>query len=593
MIMINKWLIAILALTIQMAAAQDVKVVSSIEEDEAYENMVLKGTVTVTHNQQDKVDTQSFLMEDKHLLVELIDTIKISPADPLQISIFRFNLPGKPKGLHVLPSVSVKVAGKRYQSPMSSFEVQGQADSKPAKPMKPASQQAPTNAPASVARTSSRTNVLLKLDAVAEGKMPLYPGQRAKLLYRYYFNEDIELTSELLPLLDADGLIKVGEKEIKDYTKDGMNIREISQEVEADKPGSYSFGPSVIEGYAYEIIGGKRRYTSAKIKYEAPVVVVTVSPFPADGKPASFNGAVGSAFQFKVSLLTDSLVSVGDEIALSVDISGSDNIKNVPLPEICCQPGFSGFFRMDDLPPVGEMHGEAKNFVVRMRPLTEKIHEIPSIEFSFFDPHTSQYKILRSSAIPITVKPLPSAAQKVSTMPEHAASLPENKKAEYASSMPEPIEIETIFSLETADLHNKPFGNWWVLGLIPVGIAMLMYQIQLKEFLARQQTLVKPKTSQDLLKEVSKLPAGSQAYFSQIVHALKTALFERKLLSSVDVSAENMPEEGVAGEVRRFLLSIEERRFAGHTQKSDDQWLPKAEELWNKIQGSTVPQKEV
>jgi hypothetical protein len=142
--------------------------------------------------------------------------------------------------------------------------------------------------------------------------------------------------------------------------------------------------------------------------------------------------------------------------------------------------------------------------------------------------------------------------------------------------------------LETADLHNKPFGNWWVLGLIPVGIAMLIYQKQLQEFLARRQTLVKTKTSQDLLKEASKEPPGSQAYFSGITHALKIALVEKQFLPSVDVSAEKLPDNGIVGEVRRFLLSIEERRFAGYAGKSDDQWMSKAEELWRKIQSASA-----
>jgi hypothetical protein len=426
------------------------------------------------------------------------------------------------------------------------------------------------------------------LDALAEGKMPLYPSQRVKLIYRYYFNEDIELTSELLPLLDADGLIKVGEKEIKDYTKDGINIREISQEVEADKPGSYSFGPSVIEGYAYETVGSQRRYTSAKIKYEAPAVVVTVSPFPTEGKPASFNGAVGSGFQFKVSLLTDSNINVGDEIALSVDISGGDNIKNVPLPEICCQPGVSGFFRMDDLPPVGELHGQSKNFVVRMRPLTEKIHEIPSIEFSSFDPHTAQYKVLRSAPIPIVVKALPSKVPA-----KNEAEKPEEKQKGQISNDVEPIEIQTIFSLEPADLYNKPFGSWWVLGFIPFGIALLIYQSQVKEFLALRQVKVESKTSQDLLKEVHKQPQGSSSYFSAIVHALKVALVEKHMITSPDVTTEQLSQKGVVGEVRSFFLNMEERRFAGHDEKRDDQWLSKAEELWKKIQGLPEVNHEV
>ena len=159
--------------------------------------------------------------------------------------------------------------------------------------------------------------------------------------------------------------------------------------------------------------------------------------------------------------------------------------------------------------------------------------------------------------------------------------------------MVEPIEIETIFPLEAADLHNKPFGNWWVLGLIPFGIALLIYQNQLKEFLALQQTAVKVKGSHELLKEAYGHPQGSQAFFSAIIHALKTALVENSLLASPEISIEKLPDEGIVGEVRRFFLNIEERRFAGHAEATDDQWLPRAEELWKKVQNQAVAGKGV
>jgi len=552
------------------AQSDSVSVTAEIDSYQAYENHPIPGLISITHDQKDKVDTNSFRMEDKPLAVDFVKQVKFSPNSSIVLSIYSFQLPAKPAGLYSLPEISVQVGGKKYQSIMSSYQIEAATPAAAVPSTTPTqaqtsvpqssgkSQQAPSTVPAP--SSPSSTQPVLRLEAGVDGKASLYPGQRTKLFYRYYFRGDIALTEEKLPLLDAEDLIKIGKVESKNYAEGDLSVNQISQEVEAVKPGKLSFGPSVVEGYAYlEDALGRRKYLAPKLTSEAPLVIVTVLPFPEKGKPASFNGAVGK-YTFKASLSSSSTMDVGDEISLSLEIAGKGNLNSVPFPDIDCQPGFSGFFRLSDLPPEESIQGDTKTAKYKLTPLTAFIKEIPSVEFSFFDPEDSQYKILHSAPIPITVRP--SIQPPVPNLDKATIPTENGVKKETKVYPPAPIEIEGIFLLRSSDLHPRIFGTWLSLAILPLGIAILAYQFILGSYLAAMRQKLKAKTSSELLDEAFMQPKGSPEYFELIGKSLKTALVESGSLSSVDIPSEDLPEKGPAGEVRQFLMDIEERRFS-------------------------------
>lgn len=585
--MVNKiisFLIAtILVSVVLTAATSDIYITSAIDEYSAVENQPLKGTITVTHDLSDKVDTSSFLLDKKPLKVEFTQDVKISSSSPIVISYYSFEIPPQPPGLYVLPEVSVKIEGNSYRSVMSSYQVKAAGESRTSPPSQPpptqpAQPSPPANAPITPS-TPKPTPVtpILRLEASVEGNKPIYPGQKAKFVYRFFFNTSIDLTKEVLPLLDAEGFIKDGDKESKDYTQNNLTVSEVSQAVIAGKPGDYPFGPSTIEGYDYSKDSkGKPVYTSSKLTAEAPAMTVTVAPFPNKGKPVSFNGAVGD-FQLKTSILSPSDLTVGDEITLSIDISGKGDLNAVKLPDIFSQPGFSGFFRMSDLPPVGTIKGDVKNYVVHMRPLTEAVKEIPSIELSFLDPTTSSYQAVHSKPIPITVKETQSVPVKSLDQQQKAPAIPEK------GYHPSPIEIQSIFTLSSKDLYNLILGTWWALGIIPFGIALLIYQRTVRDFLEKMQKEVKVKSSNDLLKEALQQPKGSSKYFELLNNALKLRLVENGLTPAADIPNDKIPKEGLPGEVRSFLNEIDENRFAGEKEIAFNDLESKANALFERL----------
>lgn len=245
----------------------------------------------------------------------------------------------------------------------------------------------------------------LILEASANPNAPLYPGQRVKFTYRIYYMGDIQLTKEQLPLLKVEEMKKLGSLETKETKKGPYSVQEISQEMRVIVPGTYSLGPSSIEGFILGYESGNPELVKMPVHAEALPVTVEVLPFPEEGKPVTFNGAVGQ-FIMQLQLLSPSQTRVGDPVRLELSIIGTGELDTVSLPNIFCQPGFSGFFQKENLPPAEKGGKTEKTFQMEMHAVSPFIKEIPKIEFSYFDPYTKKYNTLTSSPIPLIVQPL-------------------------------------------------------------------------------------------------------------------------------------------------------------------------------------------
>ena len=542
---------------------EDVKVTAGIDQ-EGVIGMTMKGTITVTHDKSLKVDTDSFKIGKESLKVEFLKEIRISSESPLVITLYNFSITPTQSGLQNLPEISVLVGNKVYRSFTTTYKVD---------------EQKATSTP-----SSGESSVVLKFENIVDGKTILYPGQRLRVGYRFIFNYSIDLTKEEVPLLDAKGFQKIGGKEAKDFTQDNLNYLEATQVIQAIEPGEYQFKPGLIQGRAYTLNRlGKKELADTENRSETDPLTITVLPFPENGKPTSFNGAVGDAFSFTTTLLTPGEMTVGDKITLLIKISGERDPATVPMPEVCCQPGYSGFFRLSDLPPTEETTDKTKTFKVEMRPLTALIKEIPALEFSYFNPEKESYISLRSDPIPIKVSLL-------STNGEEELTAPINEKQEILDEHPgearyhsEAIEIEGVVLLTSQDLENKTFGTWWTLLIIPLGIGALFLQIHMRRFMLEKKRHIKLKQSQELFQEAFHQKPGTPPFFHLLQEAFLLRLVERGDIASTETPPEKIPDQGPAGEVRAFLHLIEEKRFGGKEEVPEKLFLEKAKHLFEEL----------
>ena len=109
-----------------MAAVEDnvliysdsVQVTSEISSWEILtKNHPIKGTLTITHNDNLKIDAASAKIGNDPLQVKLVSEVILSPTSKLSLSIYEFELKGMEVGNYNLPPISVKVGNKVYQAP--------------------------------------------------------------------------------------------------------------------------------------------------------------------------------------------------------------------------------------------------------------------------------------------------------------------------------------------------------------------------------------------------------------------------------------------------------------------------------------------
>jgi len=573
-----KTFIFLMLMTFTLNGSQ-VIVTSEMNYTQLYSGRPLTGSITITHDKNEAVDLNSFKLGTKPLTVSFLNDVQMSNTSPLIVSLYSFEIPTLPKGLHVLPQVFVKVGDKVYKSYSSSFQVfaaQGVNTSAP-----PVEQQ-PASAPLQTSDASLWEEVPeLLLVAKVDGPTKLYPGQQTKFVYKYLYRGHINLTKEMIPLLEGVGLKKVGDKLIADYVENNLNVSEFSQIFEAESPGNFIYGPSIIEGLAYqENSNGEKIFASTPLRSEAPPVAIEVLPFPQKGKPASFNGAIGT-YTFNASLKNSDSATQGEKIVLLLEMSGHPNfISTVKAPDLNLQPGFSGIFKPSDLPPISSMVNNTKQFLVELKPLSSFVKEIPLIEFSSFEPVTTKYIVLRSPPIPLNVLKTNRANADNITSKTNEQEIQMDKEIKIPGS----IQISGIFPLVSSDLQNNFFGTYWNLLFIPAFAVLLLTEWNLKNEWLSKKPVIKELSSEEIFKSALQTEAGSPDFYRLLQKTFITALHERGSLLSSDIEPENLEKTGLQGDVRIFLTKLDEVRFSGN-KKFSQAIISSAKELYSKIKG--------
>lgn len=479
-----------------------------------YEGQDIKGTIIVIHMLKQKIDESSFRMNGAPMKVEPMKTANERLSPGLVISRYSFTIPKKPAGLYQFPSIKVNVGGLEISSVPVSFEV--------------------------IRAVSSNA---FRLQALVQNIPPFYPGQKITVQYRIYFHEPIELIKEDLPLLYVPGLRGVGAPKVKTFVQGEDTVQVISQEIVAPMAGTFEVPPSHLMGYVYkEGSDGQPIRTSTLLKASAPGFSITVTPFPEVGKPSSFVGAIG-LFHYQAHLLGSNRVLLGDMVKLEIIVSGQGDLDTVILPNIKQQKGFQDF-RFNGIPSIGKVENNEKRFVVELRPITTAIKDIPPIEFSSFDPLSKSYVVGHTAAIALTVRS--NGQQPIVPVQENVPA-----KTEICENRP-------LLSTDFEDHAIDPTAIFFAIAAL---IVALVSQFLLKKFL--QIGTPKEVRSRDLFYNALRLKTKPSQCVPLIQQALLLRLYEVGYTSQITYVPQELSKEGLQGEVRRFLESIEQKRFTG------------------------------
>ncbi|MBS0635965.1 MAG: BatD family protein [Verrucomicrobia bacterium] len=536
----------LLLLTLGLDAA-DMPARISVQIAATFQNSPIVGMIAITRTNSQMVDESSFSIDGKPLSVKKIGDSEpagkaANDADTLILSKYSFEMPAKPRGLYLLSPVKVKVGNSIISSPAVTFEVAG----------------------------STSTNELL-LEARVVEKGPFYPGQKVTFQYSISFRNPIQLTKEKLPLLEFSGFRTVGAPKIDNLSQGDSTVQLISQQAVAIDPGVFNSGPSNIEGYIFgQDIYGNKVVSQTMIEADAPNVQVTVLPFPKEGMPPSFNGALG-VFYWKVRSVGSTNITVGEKITLEVTVSGSGDYDTVHFPDLSLQKGFKDVFRLSDLAPVGEMKDGQKRFTVNMRPIVSGITLIPSIQFSSFDPISKTYVVKQSDPIVITVKP----GKRAEIEPPNMDGMPPAVL---------PIEVQGNIMLGQDNSHARHLQNILLFYTVLFLAAALAAQHLFKRMWLESRA--KSGKSRDIILEAIKQKSDPGTCCKLLRKALLLRLYEVGITPTLVEHPEELKTDGLEGDVRTLLLSIEEKRFTGlETQIEIKEIINDATQLYYRMKG--------
>ncbi|MBC7903210.1 MAG: protein BatD, partial [Gemmatimonadaceae bacterium] len=177
-------------------------------------------------------------------------------------------------------------------------------------------------------------------------------------------------------------------------------VRFVKLEIE---PGNRSGMEQLLQEYMNGMVEGKPE--EHVITLSSKPVTIKVLPLPEEGRPADFDGAVGS-FSFKSSLLRQS-VTPNETATMQVELNGEGNLPLINEPSVKWPSGLEGFqsrVTENTDKTVSPIRG-LKLFSFPLTAAKTGLYTLPSVSFSYFDPKAKAYKSLKTDSLTLIVKP--------------------------------------------------------------------------------------------------------------------------------------------------------------------------------------------
>ncbi|MBI3881962.1 MAG: protein BatD [Verrucomicrobia bacterium] len=145
-------------------------------------------------------------------------------------------------------------------------------------------------------------------------------------------------------------------------------------------------------------------YDSRPLTLTSETPTLRVLPLPTNGAPADFTGSVG---QFTLTMTAaPTNVAVGDPVTLKIRVAGKGSLDAITLPSFENWQNFRAYPPTMKVEPADDLgiQGE-KQFEVVVLPLSQSVHALPPLAFSFFDPETRGYRTATAPPVKLTVRP--------------------------------------------------------------------------------------------------------------------------------------------------------------------------------------------
>ncbi len=308
---------------------------------------------------------------------------------------------------------------------------------------------------------------------------------------------------------------------------------------------------------------------------------VKVLPLPG-GAPASFSGAVGSNFQFKVSVDKTELKS-NESVSLKINLQGNGNLKIIDKIKIQFPASFEVYDPKISHNITNTSAGSKGNNIYEYLIIPREAGEytIPAIEFGYFDVASKTYKTLTSEEFKFKIAKGDSNQNLI-----NSSGVNKELVKELGSDIRFISQNDFILQLK----DNSFFGSlgfylFYIISILLFGIVLLVLRQRLKY--TKNISLLKNKRAARMSQKRLKLAEAcmkkgeKQAFYDEVIKALWGYLSDKLNIPVASLSRESAREALQAQEINdvfidEFMQVIDNCEFAkyapvgGHEQIGQD-----------------------
>ncbi len=240
----------------------------------------------------------------------------------------------------------------------------------------------------------------VKIDLKASQET-VYVNQQILLTSSIYLRTNLTQNPSYSPP-DTTGFLAINlptDKQLHEVTMNGIKYmaQDFKTALFPTTAGNFTIGPGTLVAQTSPFNSPQTIKTNQlKIK---------VLPLPDHGKPGNFSGAVGN-YQMDVTL-KQKQIERGQPIQITAKIQGRGNIQTIAEPVSSLPTEFKKLSSTGKEDLIKDKNGisGSKSFDIVLIPLKEGNFNLPSFEFSYFDPVKKEYRILKSRELSVTILP--------------------------------------------------------------------------------------------------------------------------------------------------------------------------------------------
>lgn len=324
-------------------------------------------------------------------------------------------------------------------------------------------------------------------------KNEIYQGEVVPLFAKLYIPREAQFNSSprLIEIEKSDFAVarfpQQADQSMVDLDGVGYHVLTYRTTLSSLRPGEFKLGPATQTIVAElptmgsqnpSMFGGPTEPRNLSIKSQ--ILPVKILPLPTEGKPESFNGAVGDFSMTATASPTE--LTVGDPLAVEIIIAGTGNFDALIEPVFTVPQGWKAYpakrysiegqLDQNQVPTLERKIGYSQVFI------PEAVHsQLPPFEMSFFSLQEKKYVTLRTEAIPLNMKPAPPLPGGGNA----TAGSQTGKEVPPPGIDPQAAITDIVINPPATSQWLKPEGEpllhnrtFWSVQVIPVGILFLV-----------------------------------------------------------------------------------------------------------------------